>query len=1068
MGGKIKKFLLSFSRLKKPVVFGSFLFCLILGLIIPLQPAYGFVQLIGMWVATLMIAMSLQFTLAISTLILGLAGVILSWVLSPYFITIPYTKLIDPTTKALTIVGVGWPLVRDLANLLFIIILVFIGLATALRLGEYQAKKTLPILIGVALLINFTPVICGLIVDATNIFMNFFLEGLTGMRLMVNQFSTQASMLWQFMTKFWNPFEMLALIAKTIILTVFNLVTAFILLMYAALFIIRYIAIWMLVILSPIAFLCYILPATRKVWTQWWNQFWQWCIIGVTGAFFLYLGEQIMVIFSTQSFTFTAPRGGWIGMGVVDFMGEIMQYMVVLAFMIVGFMMATSTGAMGGAAITGFFKKQGLAMATAAGRFAKTRAGAWARGKIPAGVGRWGQRLAMAPTPGWGVGKEGWRAAMARGAGGAVGMLRRGVGAGVAAGVARPARADYTEGKRAVAAATDVQGALAYLRSAVNPQQRAGAMAAILEKGWMKDARDESVVGKGNTLQDDEIMASYKQAREFRDKDTFEGLEREMGTIKDPEKRKFFLDKFAEIADKEMPEDKRSDIKGVSKDDKEKGIRSYQEKIFAGADTADKMKQFGKGWYDDKENMEAFNRMATGEQLGIAARTFKKDYTDKFEEFYKDKEKGLDWYLDPKKGGNKRVPIWINTSPAARTAGLSSFTYKEGETDSQGRVHHAGEIIEGEEIERRAAEAERRAAAPPEVAPPPPVSEAAIGVWREDATERPELLVELLRRGKFLENEHQRAILAALEEAVEKKLLEKLLSEEERNAIKQGKFTELIEERAKNTWRIDPATGQETPSEKLAELIRMGKVTENLDQKAIVSILRERMEEKLLKALEEEIKAIEENKQDVLREIVAKNKAKSVYEDISSQNLVYALLKKDFTVEEGAIMDVPGQKAVLEILRERKEEHLLTPVERSYIEEGKLIPRKEVVIPPPSKETLEKIAEVPKVVKEIPLQRALEEARRIRERMEPTFLIEKRIEEARKLEIRETRARVRTMRAELKEMEKEFGRLEKLKLRTRPEEEELRKLERKITDIRERIEEEKRKLPAKALKKRRT
>ena len=106
----------------------------------------------------------------VSVALFGLAERLLRFVLGPNFINVPYT-----TNEFVTL---GWTLTRDFANIFFIIVLVIIGLATALRIKEYQWQKTLPLLLGIALLINFTPVILGLIIDASNIIMNFFVSGI--------------------------------------------------------------------------------------------------------------------------------------------------------------------------------------------------------------------------------------------------------------------------------------------------------------------------------------------------------------------------------------------------------------------------------------------------------------------------------------------------------------------------------------------------------------------------------------------------------------------------------------------------------------------------------------------------------------------------------------------------------------------------------------------------------------------------------------------------------------------------------------------------------------------------
>ena len=57
--------------------------------------------------------------------------------------------------------------------MLFILGLAYIGLATALNLSNFNTNKTFGKLILFALLINFTPVITGVIVDVANIISNF-------------------------------------------------------------------------------------------------------------------------------------------------------------------------------------------------------------------------------------------------------------------------------------------------------------------------------------------------------------------------------------------------------------------------------------------------------------------------------------------------------------------------------------------------------------------------------------------------------------------------------------------------------------------------------------------------------------------------------------------------------------------------------------------------------------------------------------------------------------------------------------------------------------------------------
>ena len=58
-------------------------------------------------------------------------------------------------TKNATVVH-GWAIVRDFANMFIVLGFVVVGIATILRIREYEAQKTLLPLILVALLINFS------------------------------------------------------------------------------------------------------------------------------------------------------------------------------------------------------------------------------------------------------------------------------------------------------------------------------------------------------------------------------------------------------------------------------------------------------------------------------------------------------------------------------------------------------------------------------------------------------------------------------------------------------------------------------------------------------------------------------------------------------------------------------------------------------------------------------------------------------------------------------------------------------------------------------------------------
>ena len=321
------------------------LFVLILGLLIP-HSALAFVDALGRIISNFLFANIIRLVLAVSGWVLNIASVILNWVLSEDFIQYSYT---DPTRNP--IIDIGWTLMKDLVNMFFVIGLSFIGLATALKLKEYNVQKALPRLIIIAFLVNFTPVICGLIVDASNIITYFFIEQSAGLDLLRTQYASQTAVI-RSLVKGWFDWEaVISSVLQGFIMAGANIVSAMILLVFALLFAARYIAIWIAVILSPLAFFSYIFPTLPIIggfWKKWWELFLQWCFIGVMAAFFLYLGNHIMIM--APDMIQAAPPTGDILQGTNPwntFLQAVLPFGIGIGFLVFGLMQAISGSAMG-------------------------------------------------------------------------------------------------------------------------------------------------------------------------------------------------------------------------------------------------------------------------------------------------------------------------------------------------------------------------------------------------------------------------------------------------------------------------------------------------------------------------------------------------------------------------------------------------------------------------------------------------------------------------------------------------------------------------------------------------
>ena len=335
---------------------------LIIGLLLPFHQAEAWIGALASNIVFAGIAAVLEFITGLTFVILSLCKAVLNIATSPNFITIPYTSE--------GIVGIGWPIVRDFANLGFTLALIFIGLATALQLDEYGAKKALPRLLAMALLVNFTPVIAGIIIDASNIIMNFFL-GATGdfssiLNLSSSHYSSTINKLLDFFTKSVS----LEIIAEAVAISAFNLLAGFFFLLYGFLFLARYVAIWTLVIVSPLAFFANVFPKTSSYYKQWWQQFIQWCFIGIPASFFLYLSWHLLHQIDTHTIVVAPAPSAWgnfLGTGQV--LSSLFVYSVVLVFLFIGFLSSLSSGAVGATAI----------IATAKG-WGKSAVGSWKKG----------------------------------------------------------------------------------------------------------------------------------------------------------------------------------------------------------------------------------------------------------------------------------------------------------------------------------------------------------------------------------------------------------------------------------------------------------------------------------------------------------------------------------------------------------------------------------------------------------------------------------------------------------------------------------------------------------------
>lgn len=191
-------------------------------------------------------------------------------------------------------VGLGWILVRDITNMFFVIILMLIAFGTVLGIEQYEWKKLLVKFVLAAILVNFSRVICGVIIDAAQVFMMTFISGVaaTAGGNIIN--ALQLNDIVSF-SKNVSPTEMSSgnMVASAMMAMIFAFGTMLVMGGYLIVLLSRVIALWILIILSPLAFILGIIPKFQSYSSQWWSEFSNNVIIGPVLAFFLWLAFAV-------------------------------------------------------------------------------------------------------------------------------------------------------------------------------------------------------------------------------------------------------------------------------------------------------------------------------------------------------------------------------------------------------------------------------------------------------------------------------------------------------------------------------------------------------------------------------------------------------------------------------------------------------------------------------------------------------------------------------------------------------------------------------------------------------
>lgn len=233
--------------------------------------------------------------------IIGALGIILVLVMKALVAVAQYSDFIHSPA-----VSNGWKIVRDVCNMFFVLILLIIAFATILKIENYSYKKWLPKLILMAILINFSKTICGLLIDFAQVimltFVNAFKDIAAG-NLITNLGITEILTLAKSNESigFWE------IVGSYVLGLLYIIVALVVIVTMLAMLVMRIVMIWIYVVLSPAAYLMSAFPGGQKYASQWWTEFSKNLIVGPVLAFFIWLS---FVSLQTQNINQDFPTTG--------------------------------------------------------------------------------------------------------------------------------------------------------------------------------------------------------------------------------------------------------------------------------------------------------------------------------------------------------------------------------------------------------------------------------------------------------------------------------------------------------------------------------------------------------------------------------------------------------------------------------------------------------------------------------------------------------------------------------------------------------------------------------------
>ncbi len=254
----------------------------------------------------------------------------------------------------------GWEIVRNVCNILFIVAIIAMGMATLLRVESYQWRHLLVQLVIAALLVNFSLIIGQAILALADTIQSQFLPNNVDVirslaqNLMVANKSTQLAQ---------NSFGgQVSYIIQYLFFVAMAIGSFIVFAAIACFLVLRMVVLWVLLMLSPVAYVARILPATQAAAKKWWDEFIKYAFFTPIIAFFLNLTAVIAASFTKNPVLqqIQGANGAFAGStlpGVSSFIFIVGSNIMLLVFLILAIKVANWMGVAGGGILSDIGEK---------------------------------------------------------------------------------------------------------------------------------------------------------------------------------------------------------------------------------------------------------------------------------------------------------------------------------------------------------------------------------------------------------------------------------------------------------------------------------------------------------------------------------------------------------------------------------------------------------------------------------------------------------------------------------------------------------------------------------------